>query len=85
MDELAGEEALLIPWQSLSEEALCGVLEEYITRDGTDYGASELSLETRLQRARQQLKNGDVQLVFNSIEQSCQVITREQARELESP
>ncbi len=83
MDELPTDQVLLIPWQSLSEEALSGVLEEYITRDGTDYGANELTLDARLQRARRQLQKGDVQLVFNSAEQSCHVITRDQARELE--
>ena len=81
-DDFAGDNVLLVPWQSLSDEALRGVLEEYITRDGTDYGATELTLETRLQRAQHQLQNGEVLLAFDTAEQSCHIISREQAREL---
>jgi hypothetical protein len=37
---------LIIPFQDLSPEALRGVVEEFVTRDGTDYGEFEVSLET---------------------------------------
>ena len=34
---------LKIPFDQLSHEALHGVVEEFVTRDGTDYGEIEIS------------------------------------------
>jgi uncharacterized protein YheU (UPF0270 family) len=34
----------IIPVNKLSPEALQGVIEEFISRDGTDYGEMEVSL-----------------------------------------
>ena len=38
---------LEIPWQKLSEDAFQGMLEELVSRDGTDYGERELSQEEK--------------------------------------
>ena len=40
--------AIIIPYDQLSIEALKGVIEEFVTRDGTDYGEIEVSLEIKL-------------------------------------
>jgi uncharacterized protein YheU (UPF0270 family) len=37
-----------IPVNKLSPEALQGVIEEFISRNGTDYGEIETSTETKL-------------------------------------
>ena len=39
--------ALKIPYDQLNPETLHGVIEEFVTRDGTDYGEIEVSLDTR--------------------------------------
>ena len=36
---------MIIPWQELEEETLYNVLDSFILREGTDYGARELSLD----------------------------------------
>ena len=40
--------ALKIPYDQLNSETLNGVIEEFVTRDGTDYGEIEVSLETKI-------------------------------------
>ena len=35
---------MIIPWQELNEETLRNIAESFILREGTDYGAEELSL-----------------------------------------
>ena len=37
-----------IPHQQLSDEALLSVIEEYISREGTDYGHREYSFEEKI-------------------------------------
>ncbi len=39
---------MIIPYQMLSPEALRGVIEAFITREGTDYGAQEVALDTKV-------------------------------------
>ncbi len=40
--------AIKIPYVQLSPEALHGVIEEFVTRDGTDYGEFEVPLDTKI-------------------------------------
>lgn len=37
-----------VPRHALSSEALHGVIEEYVTRAGTDYGAQERTIEEKI-------------------------------------
>jgi len=40
--------ALKIPYNQLNPEALQGIIEEFVTKGGTDYGKIEVSLETKI-------------------------------------
>jgi uncharacterized protein YheU (UPF0270 family) len=55
----------IIPVNKLSPEALQGVIEEYISRDGTDYGEIEVSTETSFGRVKHKLENGLAVLIFD--------------------
>lgn len=62
-DEPRGVE---VPYTALSEEALTGVIEEYVTRAGTDYGAVERTLAEKVADVRRQLARGEATIVFDS-------------------
>lgn len=72
---------LEIPFEQLSEDALTGVLEEYITREGTDYGMVERGVEAQLEKARGLLKSGKVVIIFDEVNERCQIV---EARVLEA-
>jgi uncharacterized protein len=55
----------IIPVDRLSSKALQGVIEEFISRDGTDYGEKEASLETNLRQVKYKLEKGSAVLVFD--------------------
>jgi len=74
----ACDSLLEIPYQQLSATALRGVLEEFISREGTDYGAVELSLEEKCQRAVGRLERGEVCILFDADSERCQMVDREQ-------
>ena len=57
--------AIKIPYNQLSPEALNGVIEEFVTLDGTDYGEVEVSLETKISQVHTQLKSGKAVIVFD--------------------
>ncbi len=56
----------IIPINKLSAAALKGVIEEFITRRGTDYGAVEASLDTKFKQVKNQLKKGTAVLLFDN-------------------
>ena len=39
-----------IPWQQLQPETLHSLIEEFITRDGTDYGEKEAEHESKIKQ-----------------------------------
>lgn len=68
--------------EALSPEAFQGVLEDFISREGTDYGANELSLETKLNNLKMQIKRKEIVLVFDPNLESLTFLTLMQWRKL---
>ena len=61
---------MIIPHRQLSADALAGVIEEYVTRDGTelsDADAKRVSVLAALDR-------GDLVLVFDTESESCNIL-----------
>ncbi len=68
-----------IPFNQLSSDALQGLLEEFVTREGTDYGYTLLTLEEKVAQVRQQLEGGEVVIFFDPVLQSCNLMRRDEA------
>jgi hypothetical protein len=66
--------ALKIPYDQLSIEALHGVIEEFVTRDGTNYGEVEVSLDTKISQVLGQLKSGKAVIVFDQATETCNIL-----------
>lgn len=71
---------MLIPWQALSEEALQGLVEEFVTRDGTDYGAIETALATRVEQVKRALQRGELVVVYSEAHEQANIMPAEQLR-----
>lgn len=81
MSEGSGKpEGFEVPWTSLSEAALRGLVEEFVTRDGTDYGRSEKSLEDKVTDVMRQLRRGEVKIVFDPESETANVVPAEPPR-----
>ncbi|MBX2869483.1 MAG: YheU family protein [Acidiferrobacterales bacterium] len=74
---------MIIPWQSLSDDVLDALLQEVVTRDGTDYGAMEKTTEQKVTFARNQLKSGYAALLWNTESESASLVSSEVARDIE--
>lgn len=77
-----GAPPIEVPWTELSEDALNGVLESFVLREGTDYGREEVSLATKIDQVRRQLQRGDVKIVFDPASESIQILTSREFRAL---
>ncbi|MFM2006654.1 MAG: hypothetical protein RLZZ09_2309 [Pseudomonadota bacterium] len=70
-------EALLIPPDKVSPRALQGMIEEFVTRDGTDYGERETELAEKVAQVRAQLQSGKAGIVFYPRQETFQILPRE--------
>jgi len=64
-----------IPINRLSPETLERVLEEFVTRDGTEYGKTEVLLETKIRQIKYQLESGSAILVFDKKTETCNIFS----------
>ncbi len=65
-----------IPYQQLSEDALQGLIEEYVTREGTDYGHGDHSLADKVATVHRQLQRGDAIIHYDYYMQTCNIIAK---------
>lgn len=72
-----------MPADALSAEALDGLVEEFITREGTDYGQREFSLEDKRSGVLRQLQRGEVAIVFELESESTTLVTKQELRLLD--
>ena len=54
-----------IPWDQLSEKALHALVEEYVSREGTEYGSWEVPLARKVQQVKAQLREGTAVISFD--------------------
>ncbi len=54
-----------VPPERLSEEVLLGIIEEFILRNGTDYGWVEVSHERKVQQIKQQIDRKEIKIFFD--------------------
>lgn len=73
---------MAIPMESLSGEALAGLVEEFITREGTDYGEREHSLDEKRASVMRQLGRAEIAIVYDFESESTTLISREELARL---
>ncbi len=74
--------AIVIPPDSLAPDTLRNLAQEFVTRDGTDYGSEEVSLFSKTEQVLAQIRSGRVLIVYDDDTQSCNLLSDEQARAL---
>ena len=64
----------MVPYTELSGEALRGVLESFVLREGTDYGEREFSLDQKVEHVIKQLRRGEAKIVFDPATETIDVV-----------
>jgi uncharacterized protein YheU (UPF0270 family) len=65
---------LVIPHTELSADALQGVIESFVLREGTEYGATDFSLQQKVAHVTRQLERGEAQIVFDPNSESIDIV-----------
>lgn len=71
-----------VPPERLPAETLTALLEEYVSRDGTDYGDYDISLEDKCEQLRSRVSTGDLQLLYDGDSEHWDLVPRDRARDL---
>jgi uncharacterized protein YheU (UPF0270 family) len=70
-------EPVQIPASRLSPEALDGLIEEFVTRDGTDFGEREHTVEQKKSAVARQLERGEVVILFDPESETCNITPKD--------
>lgn len=71
--------SVIVPLESLSRDALVGLIDAFVLQEGTDYGHAEATLEDKRAEVLAQLERGDVVIVYDTASESATLVL---AREL---
>ena len=82
MNEESQQPPIEVPLSALSADALCGMIESFILREGTDYGVNEVTLESKIKQVRKQLEYGDIKIVFDPNTESATLVTMSEWKKL---
>jgi uncharacterized protein YheU (UPF0270 family) len=68
--------AVAIPHEQLSPEALHGVIESFVLREGTEYGERDVPLVTKIAQVLRQIECGEAQIIFDPNSETIDVVVR---------
>ena len=74
------QEPVVIPYKELSNDALRGVIESFVLREGTDYGEKDYSLEQKVAHVMRQLERDEAHIVFDPNTESVEILVKTKAR-----
>ena len=63
-----------IPYSQLSDKALRAIIEEFVSREGSEYGPTEYSFEDKVDHVIKQLERGEVVVTFDAASETCNLI-----------
>ena len=82
MRQQKDKSGIIIPYEKLSMEALEGLIEEFVTRDGTDTGYEKKSLVNNVAMVKRQLKRGDAVIVYDKSTKTSNIVSRVHLKKL---
>ncbi|AAZ24509.1 MULTISPECIES: YheU family protein [Colwellia] len=69
---------MIIPLDQLSHETLTAIIEGFILREGTEYGAEDVSKEAKIAQVKKQLEQGSAVLVYSELHESINILPSDQ-------
>jgi uncharacterized protein len=76
MEETEPAEPIEVPHSLLSGDALRGLVESFVLREGTDYGAREFTHEQKVAQVIAQLESGEARIVFDPETESVTLLLK---------
>lgn len=71
------EDGIDVPYEQVPAETLRRLIQEFVTRDGADWGDAGCSLEDKVRQVLQQLKSKQVKVVFDLRSETANLVSRQ--------
>ncbi len=71
-----------VPPGRLQSDILQGLLEEYASRDGTDYGERETSLEQKVAQLMRQLTSSELRILYDTESEQWDILPADVAEKM---
>ena len=71
------EEGVEVPFQDINPETLRNMIEEFVSRDGSDWGESGGSMEAKIEQVLRQFKAGKIKVAFDLTSQTANIVTKD--------
>lgn len=69
---------MIIPLEQINEETLTAIIEDFILREGTDYGLIDACKADKVAQVKLQLQQGSAVIVYSELHESINILPREQ-------
>lgn len=67
---------IVVPHTELSPDALTGVIQSYVLREGTDYGEQVVPFETKVEQVRRAIERKEADIVYDQNTESIDIVLR---------
>lgn len=68
-----------IPFKELTAETLRAIIEDFVSREGTDYGHENYSFETKISQVMKSLELGEALVTFDAETETCSISRKDAA------
>ena len=68
---------MIIPYAEIQPDTLISLIEEFVSRDGTDYGEQEISLADKVEQVRAKLVSGEALILFSESTGQCNIVSKD--------
>jgi len=68
---------MIIPHDQLAVETLNSLIEEFVSRDGTDYGEQEATLTVKVEQVLEKLVSGEAVILFSESTGQCNIVPKD--------
>jgi uncharacterized protein YheU (UPF0270 family) len=65
-----------VPHAQLSADALRGVVEAFVLREGTDYGERDVEHDTKVGQVMRQLERGEAKILFDPVTETVDIVVK---------
>jgi len=65
-----------IPYKELQQNTLENLIEEFVSREGTDYGVQVYSMQDKVRHVMRQLEQGSAYIDYDAETSSCNIVKR---------
>jgi len=70
------DDGMEIPYDQLPPATLRRLIEEFVSREGTDYGHGDYDMQAKVRQVMAQLKRGDAAITFDQRMQSASIVSK---------